>query len=88
MQQLQEHPVLDASSLTPEPEWEPGDYIQVVPAELSTEDLMRIWDSLEPSYRLSISYVARVVRVDPSRAPDNALVVARRVAVTDGGVTS
>jgi hypothetical protein len=25
---------------------------------------MRIWDALEPSYRLSVSYIARVVRID------------------------
>jgi len=26
---------------------------------------MRIWDALTPSYRLSVSYVARLVRIDP-----------------------
>jgi hypothetical protein len=25
---------------------------------------MRVWDALEPSYRLTTSYVARVVRID------------------------
>lgn len=64
MRELQQHPVLDQSSLSPEAEWSPGEYIQVIPAELSNEDVMRIWDALEPSYRLSVSYVARVVRID------------------------
>ncbi|HPE04331.1 MAG TPA: Pvc16 family protein, partial [Thauera sp.] len=36
-------------------------------SELPTEDLMRIWDALSPSYRLSVSWVARLVRIDPER---------------------
>lgn len=63
MAQLQQHPVLDQSSLSPEAAWEPGDFVQLVPAELSVEDMMRIWDALLPPYRLSVSYVARVVRI-------------------------
>ena len=64
MRQLQQHPVLDHSSLSEEAEWGPGEHIQVIPAELSNEDIMRIWDALDPSYRLSVSYIARVVRID------------------------
>jgi hypothetical protein len=64
MRQLQQHPILDQSSLSSEAEWGPGEYIQLIPAELSNEDIMRIWDALEPSYRLSVSYIARVVRID------------------------
>ena len=64
MRQLQQHPVLDQSSLSPEAAWEPGDFVQLVPAELSIDDMMRIWDALTPPYRLSVSYVARVVRID------------------------
>jgi hypothetical protein len=64
MRQLQQHPILDSSSLSTEAEWGPGEYIQLIPSELSTEDVMRIWDALEPSYRLSVSYIARVVRID------------------------
>ena len=64
MLQLQQHPVFDASSLSPVGEWRAGEHVQVLPEELSTEDVMRIWDSLEPSYRLSVSYTARVVRIE------------------------
>ncbi len=64
MLQLQQHPVFDASSLSPVAGWKTGEHVQVLPEELSTEDLMRIWDSLEPSYRLSVSYTARVVRIE------------------------
>lgn len=61
---LHRHPVLDASTLSPEAAWEASDVIQLIPAELSTEDIMRIWDALHPSYRLSVSYIARVVRLE------------------------
>ncbi len=65
IRQLHMFPILDASSLSPEAGWGPNEVIQVIPAELSTEDVMRIWDALDPPYRLSISYIARLVRLDP-----------------------
>jgi Pvc16 N-terminal domain len=80
MRQLHQHPVLDASSLTPEAEWGSGDFVQVIPAELSTEDVMRIWDALDPGYRLSVSYIARVVRIDTDPFPTALPVVATRFA--------
>ncbi len=84
MRELYQHPVLDSSSLTPEAGWSPGDVVQLIPAELSTEDMMRIWDALEPPYHLSVSYIARVVRIDAATAPDARPVVATRFSATDG----
>lgn len=80
MRELYLHPVLSISSLSPEAAWDSADAVQIVPAELSTEDLMRIWDALTPPYRLSVSYVARMVRIDAERMPDAAPVVASRLA--------
>ena len=81
MRQLHQFPILDASSLSPEAGWGDDEVIQVIPAELTTEDVMRIWDALDPAYRLSISYVARVVRLDPDEAPEGGRpAVARRFA--------
>lgn len=82
MLQLHLHPVLDASSLTPEGGWNAGDFVQLIPAELSTEDLMRIWDALDPPYRLSVSYIARVVRID-GEADVGPPVVATRFTLTE-----
>ena len=81
MRQIHEAPVLDASSLSPDGGWARDEVVQIIPAELSTEDLMRIWDALEPPYRLSVSYVARVVRLDADAADDTAFrpVVAQRM---------
>ena len=85
MQQLNQRPLLDLSALSPDADWSPADYVQVIPAELSTEDMMRIWDALEPPYRLSVSYVARVVRIDAERTPDTRRVLATRFAVESAG---
>ncbi|MBT9465015.1 DUF4255 domain-containing protein [Hydrogenophaga sp.] len=84
MRQLHLHPLLDASSLSPEPGWDADEVIQIVPAELSTEDIMRIWDALEPSYRLSASYIARTVRLDPDALPEARAVVASRTSYSAG----
>lgn len=80
IRQLHVSPILDASSLSPEAGWTASDVIQVIPAELSTEDIMRIWDALDPAYRLSVSYVARLVRLDPDTHADERVVVATRFA--------
>jgi hypothetical protein len=78
MRQLYLHPVLDASSLSPEAAWGPDEVIQMIPAELSNEDMMRIWDALEPAYRLSVSYIARMVRIDPDGVAGAGPVLATR----------
>jgi hypothetical protein len=78
MRQLHLVPVLDASVLSGEAAWAPEDVIQLIPEEISNEDLMRIWDAIEPDYRLSLSYIARVVRIDPDEAASGRNVVATR----------
>lgn len=85
MRALHRSPVLDLSVLSEDGGWRRDESVHVLPAELSTEDVMRIWDALEPPYRLSASYVARVVRLDPDVDDElfNA-VVARRLAVGEG----
>jgi len=78
MRELYQHPLLDVATLSPEAGWSAADMVQVIPAELSTEDLMRIWDALEPSYRLSVSYIARMVRLDVATPEPGRPVVAVR----------
>jgi hypothetical protein len=82
MRQLHHRPVLDVSSLSPEAEWGRADFVQIIPAELSNEDVMRIWDALDPAYRLSVSYVVRTIRIDPDRIADGRPVVATRLSFT------
>jgi hypothetical protein len=80
MRELHLHPVLDVSSLSPEAAWDRGDVVQLIPAELSNEDIMRIWDAIVPPYRLSVSYIARVVRIDPDTLEVGRPVVATRLS--------
>ena len=68
-------PLLYSPALPPSPEYagEPQpsaiDSVQLVLEEISTEALMRTFDSLPSDYRLSVPYVARVVRIDTRAVP-------------------
>lgn len=79
LRQLHEHPILDAAALNADAAWGPDEVVHLLPAELSNEDMMRLWDALTPSYRLSVSYIARVVRIDPDHASEAGPVVATRL---------
>jgi len=80
LRQLYLHPILNLSSLSPEAGWTSEDVIRVAPEEVSDDTMMRIWDALEPSYRLSFAYRASVVRVDADTHRDSRPVVAERFA--------
>ena len=64
LQQLQSSPILDRSVLSGDGGWDPTESVQLAMADLSLEDILRIWDALGPKYRLSVAYLARVVRID------------------------
>jgi hypothetical protein len=77
MLQLQSSPILDNSILTPKSTWGVTETVQLVPADLSLEDILRIWDALGPKYRLSVSYIARIIRIDRARVPEPPVVATR-----------
>jgi len=64
MQCLETTPILTGPLLDPATNWMPNESVQVVLEEVSTEAIMRTFDSLPTDYRLSIPYIARIVRVD------------------------
>ena len=78
LRQLYLHPILDASSLSPEAAWSPEEVIQIIPSGLPVGDMVRIWAALAPPYRLPVSYVARLERIDPDRMVEAGPVVATR----------
>lgn len=78
MSQLHEHPILDQSTLSKNGNWGSEDEIHLVPVQMSNEDLMRIWDAMKPNYRLSIPYMARVVRIEPDKVKEGRPVIATR----------
>jgi len=80
MRHLHEHPILDASSLNEDGGWAKDEVIHLAPEELTNEDLLRLWETLAPTYRLSYSYVARVVMVESESSRAGARVVATRFA--------
>jgi hypothetical protein len=79
MLRLQTTPLLDSTILSGEAGWTAEDMVQLIPEELSNEDMMRIWDTLRPDYRLSLGYVARVVRIEPEPRAEHPPVVATRL---------
>ena len=64
MQILESTPILSGPLLHSSGEWAAGESIQIVLEEVSTEAVMRIFDSLPTDYRLSVPYIARVMRLD------------------------
>jgi hypothetical protein len=77
------HPFLDRSSLNDDAAWAVDEQINIVPAELSPEELARIWEAAQRGYRLSYPFIARVVRIGLSKSADGAPVVATRFTYTD-----
>lgn len=58
-----------------DPGWGADETVQVLPEDMSTEDLMRLWDSLPGDYRLSAPYLVKTIRLLPHNVqPDGPLV--------------
>ncbi len=79
MRQLHTAPLLDGTILSTDANWAADEIVQLIPSELSNEDMMRIWDALRPDYHLSVAYIARVVRIDPDVIDEAGPVVTTRL---------
>jgi hypothetical protein len=64
MQCLDSLPVISGPLLQQSGEWADDEAIQMVLEEIPTEAVMRTFDSLPLDYRLSVPYIARIVRID------------------------
>jgi Pvc16 N-terminal domain len=66
MRVLEDNPMLPASLLNGirAGVFHDDETVEVITGELTNEELMRIWDDLGTEYRLSMPYVARVVRIE------------------------
>lgn len=62
LQILEEHRELGPADLIGT-SWEPDDGVQLILESLPLEDHYRIWDANEVAYRLSLTYMARVVGI-------------------------
>jgi hypothetical protein len=82
MRQLHHHAYLDRSSLSADAKWAADEVVNLSPAELSSEEMARIWEASHRGYRLSYPFIARVVRLAIEQ--DDALpVVATRFTLTE-----
>lgn len=82
MRTLEDHPVLPGSLLSSlEPAtFAPEELVEVAPVDLSTEDMMRIWESLVANnYQLSVAYAARTMLIDSYQSEGERPEVAERV---------
>ncbi|WP_437755050.1 DUF4255 domain-containing protein [Sorangium sp. So ce1389] len=79
MRALENRPTLGPGDLT-DGGFREDESVQIVPVELNHEDLMRIWDALDPPFRVSVPYAARVVRLDLDAEPEYPPVVARKLS--------
>lgn len=66
MRTIEDNPVLPAAALnTPTSSvFHESEHVELLAGVLATEDTFRIWDVLSADFRLSVPYVARVVRID------------------------
>jgi hypothetical protein len=68
IQCLDSIPILSGPLLLQFGEWATNEGLQLVMEESSTDSLMRLFDSLPADYRLSVPYIARIIRLDGRRA--------------------
>ena len=79
---LDRHALVSGPLLDPTYPWEPEDSLRVAINHLSTEDMLRLWDSLEPPYQLSVPYVVRTARLAARERPDPAIADSRTLVFT------
>lgn len=60
-------------------EWGQAEILNITPDEMSTEDLMRIWDVFKSPYTSTVPYVARTVRLRLRRPRSEGPPVSTRV---------
>lgn len=71
MQCLERTPIFSGPLLYPTASWQAHEAIQISLQEITTEDLMRTFDSLPVDYKLSIPYMVRVARIEAADSTDN-----------------
>jgi hypothetical protein len=67
MRVLEDTPTLGSQSLNAvgsNPAFNDDESVEIVAGQMTNEEMFRIWDVLPGDYRLSVPYIARVVRID------------------------
>lgn len=64
MVELANHSQLDISHVQDiDDEWGQAELLNITPVDITTEDLMRIWDVFESPYTSTMAYIAKTVRL-------------------------
>ena len=66
LQVMYDHGELGAADLQGA-SWNPGDSVQLILESLGLEEHFQIWESTEAPYRLSLTYMARVIGIEPTQ---------------------
>jgi hypothetical protein len=78
LRELHYNGALPNGLLTADAAWDADELVTIVPAELSYEDMVRIWDAADRPYKLSYGFIARVVRLAKERGVEPRPVIATR----------
>jgi len=68
-QVLESESILTGPLLHPSGGWDAGDAIQIVADDLALDSMSEAFQALTTDYRLSLPYLARVIRIDGPRQP-------------------
>jgi hypothetical protein len=64
MRVMEDHPLLAVPALDGQV-FRPGETVEIVPASLTTEEILRIWEvTANHAYQISVPYVARSVQIE------------------------
>jgi hypothetical protein len=85
VQVLESEPILTGPVLDTSGGWEPGDAVHVVADDLALDSMSEAFQALTTQYRLSLPYVARVIRIQ-GRPVQTAEGTATMAAVLGNGV--
>lgn len=66
---LESESILAGPLLHPTGDWAPGDAVQIVTDEIALEPMSEAFQALTTRYRLSLLYIARVIRIDGRQEP-------------------
>ena len=69
VQVLESEPILTGPVLDTSGNWEPGDAVHVVADDLALDSMSEAFQALTTQYRLSLPYVARVIRIQGRPVP-------------------
>jgi Pvc16 N-terminal domain len=80
VQTLERDSILTGPMLHPSGEWQHGDAVQVVSDDLPLDSMSEAFEALTTKYRLSLPYVARVIRIDGRKQAEGEAVASVGVA--------